>query len=490
MPPQMSKYYVACDLGAESGRVMLGTLHEDSLTISEVRSFPNTPILEKDAWLWNIPWLYEEILQGLNAVGTYEEAVDSISCDSWGGDYLLFERDGSLITPTYHYRDRRGEEGMRKVGAAIPPEALYAETGGQLSPGSTLSQLAAEKPRRLARAERLLPVADAFNYLLAGVARGERSLAGATRLYNPATRAWSPRLLQAAGVPARLLPPLVAAGTELGPLQPAIAKSTHLEDTVVVASCSDQTAAALTGLPVPEGESWAYLRLGSRTDVGALIGQPILTEAARAQGFTHEPGYGDSIRFFKQTMGLWLLEECRRFWKAQDREIDDALLTHLAGASPAFEALIDPADPRFAAAGDMPLKVQAFCRETRQPVPRKPGAIIRCVLESLALSYRQALEELEALAGRPVARLYLLGGAGGDLLQHFIANAVRRPVVAAPPDAAALGNVVAQALALGHLTSLEQARELLRHSTKTSPLQPYATAWDAAFARLRELRAA
>jgi len=431
----MSKYYVACDLGAESGRVMMGTLNQESLTISEVRRFQNAPIQEKDALQWNIPRLYEEVLQGLRAIGAYEEAVDSISCDSWAGDYLLFEADDTLITPTYHRCDRRSREGLQKVLSLVSREALYQETGMQPTPGSTLSQLAAEKSRRLARAERLLPVADAFNYLLAGVARCERSLAGATQLYNPVTQGWSSRLLDALGLPAKLLPPLVPAGAELGPLQPAIAKSTNLEDTVVVASCSDETAAALMGLPVLEGETWAYLRLGSWASMGTQVAEPIITEASRNQGFTNEPGYGSSIRFSKQAVGLWILEECRRFWKAQDREIDDTLLTHLAGSAPAFESLINPADARFVTAGDMPLKVQAFCRETRQPVPRKPGAVIRCILESLALSYRQTLEEIEELTGRPMARLYLLGGSSNDLLKHFIANAARRPVVAAPPDA-------------------------------------------------------
>jgi len=372
----------------------------------------------------------------------------------------------------------------------VSEEDLYQETGVQPQPGNTLFQLAAEKRRRLARAQYLLPVADAFNYLLAGVARCEMSLAGTTQIYNPVTHTWSSRLLQALDLPPKLFPPLVPAGTELGPLRPEIAQSTALEDAQVVASCSHEIAAALVGLPILTEESWGYLRLGPAATMGTELSQPIITDTSRALGFTNEPGYGGSVCFSKRTVGLWILEECRRFWREQDREIDDTLLSHLAGSAPPFESLINAADPRFLTPGDMPLKIQAFCRETRQPVPRKPGPIIRCVLESLALFYRKALQEIEAITGRQIARLFLLDGSANDLLKHFIANAVRRPLVMTSADAPAIGNVLVQALALGHLKSLEQAREIVRNSVKAETLLPYATAWDSAFARLSNLCAA
>jgi rhamnulokinase len=485
----MSKFYVACDLGAKSGRVMLGTLNQGSLTISEVRRFQNLPIKEDDSLQWNIPQLYQETLDGLRAVGTYEEAVDSISCDSWAADYLLFEGDNSLITPAYHFRDSRTKEGMQKVLSVVPKETIYQETGVCPMPAHTLFQLGAERPRRLHRAQHLLPVADAFNYLLAGVPRLERSMAGMTQLYNPTTQTWSNRLLDAVQVKPKLFPPLVPAGTELGALRPDIAQSTGLEDARVVASCSHETAAALAGLPLRPGENWAYLRLGSRTTMGVEIATPIITEASCKLNFTNETGYGGAIRFSKQTVGLWILEECRRFWKDKDREIDDTLLSHLAGSAPPFDSLINPADPRFLAPGDMPLKIQAFCRETRQPVPRKPGPIIRCVLESLALQCRKTLHEIEDLTGCQIARLYLLNGSANALLNHFTANAIQRPLVVAPADTTAIGNVIVQALALGHLESLEQAREIVRNSFKTETLLPYATSWDTAYDRLAQLSA-
>jgi len=483
----MSNYYVACDLNADCGRVMLGTLNQGALTVSEVRRFQNLPITDKDSLQWNIPQLYQETLDGLRAIGSYEEAIDSISCDSWAADYMLFEPDSSLITPTYHHSDPRTREGMRKVLAKVPPAAIYEETGVWPSQANTLFQLAAEKPKRLNRAQYLLPVADAFNYLLAGVPRCELSQASSTQLYNPLTRTWSNGLLDALALPPTLLPPLVSAGTEIGPLRPEIAETTGLEDARVVASCSHEDAAAVAGLPISPGEAWGFLRLGQWAVLGTELVDPIITDTSRTLNFTNEVGYGGSIRFSKQTVGMWILDECRRFWKEKDREIDDSLLTHLAGSSPPFESLINPADPRFQVPGDMPLKIQAFCRETNQRVPRKPGPILRCVLESLALQYRKTLQELEILTGREIERLYLLGGSTNALLNHFTANALRRPLVVCPSDSAAIGNVVVQALTLGHFSCLGEARDAVRNSFKTETLVPYATAWDTAYDRLTQL---
>jgi rhamnulokinase len=483
----MRSFYAACDLGVESGHVMLGALQDGALSLSEIRRFPNLPTQDKGVLQWNIPQLYQEIVAGLHDIGTYDEALESISCSSWGGDYLLFDSDGALIAPTFHHADPRTEEGRQKVLRRVPLETIYEETGIQHAPGSTLFQLGAEKSRRLSRVTHLLPVADAFNYLLAGVPRAEMSLASSTQLCNPVTRAWSQRLLTAVDLPPALLPPLVPSGTQLGPLRPEIAEKTALQDARVVSSCSHEAAAALLGLPVESGENWAFLRLGSWAVMGTEVAQPIITEASRQLNFANELGYGDSIRFSKQTVGLWILEECRRFWKQQDREIDDDLLTHLAGSAPAFEALINPSDPRFLTPGDMPLKIQAFCRETSQLVPRKPGSVIRCVLESVALLHRKTLSELEELTGRKITNLYLFGSSANALLNHFTANAVQRPVILAPPDATAVGNVLGQALALGHIQSLAEARDIVRNSFKLPKLLPYAAAWDAAYVRLSQL---
>ncbi len=483
----MRSFYAACDLAPDSGRVMLGTLQDDKLTLSEVRRFANEPVQEKDSLQWNIPHLFEEILAGLRDIGAYDEAVESVACTSWASDYLLFEADGSIIAPAYHHRDRRSVEGMQRVLARISSEAIYSETGVQQRPASTLFQLGAEKSKRLSRAAQLLPVADAFNYLLAGVPRAEISLACGTQLYNPVAGAWSSTLPNAVGLSPKVLPPVVPSGTVLGPIRREIAQKTSLDDTQVVASCSQELAAALAGLPVGPDESAAYLRTGWWSVLGTELAKPLIIETTRRANFSNEIGYGGAVRFSKQVPGLWILEECRRYWKEQDREIDHALLTHLAGSSPPFEALINPFDPRLLTPGDMPLKIQTICRETNQLVPRKPGPMIRCVLESLALLYRKTLREIEQQTGRPITKLFLLSGSPNDLLNRFIANAVHCSVIVAPPDAVSIGNVIVQALAVGRLKSLAEARQVVHNSLKVQTLIPHAAAWDAAHARLDQL---
>lgn len=486
----MSHFYVACALSAETGRVMLGTLQREQLTLSDVRVFQNQLCPEKDGLSWDIPRLYEELLEGLCGAGASEEPVESVSCSSWAGDYLLFADDGSLLPPAYHGGGPRVEAVVEQVLGRISWDTVYEETGARQDPASTLFQLGAETARRLKHASLLMPIADGFNYLLAGVPRVERSLAGTLQLYNPLTQSWSERVLSGLRLPGRLLPPLVAAGSELGPLRPEIAKSTGLAEARVIASCSHELAAALAGLPVGPDESWAFIRPGPTTLLGTQLAQPLIDAASRTMNFTNEPGYGGQVCFYKPTAGLWLLDECQRFWEKENRGLDEDLLAHLAASAPPFESLIDPADPRFLTSGDMPLKIQAFCKETNQPVPRKPGPVFRCILESLAFQYRKTLRELEYLTGAKVAQLYLLNGRSNGLLNHFIANALQVPLVLAPADLAAIGNVAVQALALGHLPSLEAARQVVGQSFKVKTIVPHGTLWDAAYQRFVALEKA
>jgi rhamnulokinase len=463
---------------------MLGELKGDHLAVSEVRRFRNQPLHERDSLRWNIPQLYEEILAGLRGIGSYLEPVESISCDSWASDYLLFGSDGAVISPAYHRSDPRTAAGMKHVFAKVPWKTVYEETGTHQQSVNTLCQLGAETSRRLHRARHLLPVGDAFNFLLAGVPRIEMSLASTTQLYNPVTQAWSDRLLSALRLPPKLLPPLVPAGTELGMLRPEIARETNLEDVRVVTSCSHEVAATLAGLPIREGENWAFLQPGRTTILGTQLAKPIINEASCSLNFTNELGYGGSVCFYKQTAGLFILEECQRYWEKINQGLDVGLLTHLAGSAPPFESLINPADPRFSEPGDMPLKIQAFCKETKQVVPRKPGPLFRCVIESLALLYRKVLQELEYLTGSKIDGLYLTGDSSNTLLNNFTSNALQLPVVVASTETTAIGNVVVQALALGHLKSLKEAREIVGNSFRTETILPHAAAWTAAYERM------
>jgi rhamnulokinase len=255
----------------------------------------------------------------------------------------------------------------------------------------------------------------------------------------------------------------------------------------VVASLSHDTGAAVAALPAT-GQNWAFLSSGTWSLMGAEVPEPLINDTSRELNFTNEIGYGGSVRLLKNIAGLWIVQECRRHWADKEQDLDYDVLTHLAASSPPFESLINPADPRFLEPGDMPAKVQAYCKETRQPVPRKPGPIIRCVLESLALLYRRTLREIETVTGRNIERLHIVGGGTKNtLLNHFTANALQIPVVIGPTEAASAGNVLVQAIALGHVPSLEQARKIVRDSFNMEIIQPHAAAWGAAFDRLEKL---
>ncbi|HMP84402.1 MAG TPA: FGGY family carbohydrate kinase [Verrucomicrobiota bacterium] len=483
----MSHYYVCCDLGSENARVTLGTLERGRLTIGEISRFKNVTQRDKDALQWDIGSLFQDTLSALWETGRFDEPVDSVSCTSWSGDYLLFDSGGALIGPVYHGDNRSGRRGMEEVMSRVELETIYRETGVASAPGNTLFQLGGEKGRRLRRAARLLPVADAFNYLLSGVPCVEVSQASATQLFNPVTRDWSQRMLEALRLSPELLPPVVASGTELGALSPGIASQTGLLEARVVASCSHEIAAAIMGLPTATDDCWAYLNIGSDSQMGTQLPRPIISRESRELDFTNELGHGGVVRFSKRMPGLWLLEECRRAWKERDRELDGDVLMHLAACSEPFESLLNPADECFYSGDDLPTKIQEYCRRTGQTVPRKPGAIARCILESLALYSRTTMEQLERITGRKFTHVHLIGNASNSLLNHFTANALQLPLIVAPPDATTAGNVLVQAMALGHVKSLEEGRAILRDSFKTQSINPHAVVWQSAYDRFAEL---
>ena len=482
----MSKFYVACELGIDRGRVVLGHLEKGKLGLSEVRKFANTPIRQKGSVHWDIPRLFEETLDGLRTIGGFEETIESLSCTSWAGDYLLFERDGSLMTPTFHQDDPRWEAGRKWLYSKLPAQRLYEETGMMEKPADTIFQIGAESSGRLSRASCLLPVADGFNHLLGGAPRVESSQASSTHMYSPHTGNWSEAVLGVLRLPKNFLPPVVAPGTRLGQLRPEISGETGLEGAQILSSCSHELAACLAGLPRQEGELCAFLDIGSQAEFGVEIDRPLINPSSQSLNFRNERN-GSSFRLTKTIPGTRLIEDCQRFWRQEEREIGVELLLHLAGAAAPLECFIDLEDARFADGDDMPLKIQAYCRETSQSIPRKPGAIIRCILESLALTYRKTKMEVEAQTGKRVERVFLVKQHAYGLLNHFTANALQVPVVVASPDASAIGNIVVQAFALGHFRSMTEAQEIIRNSFRHETILPYATAWSAAFERLNAL---
>ena len=499
-------HHLACDLGAESGRLILGTIddHGDGnsggVTLTELHRFPNTPLKHDGSLHWNIPQLFAELKTGLRRAAELQLPLASISTDSWGVDYLLFDPAGELLSPTFHYRDPRHQRGEPAALAKVSRETIFAETGIQHMAINTIFQLAAEDPARLHRAGRLLHIADGFNYLLSGVAAQDLSNASTSQLYNPVTRAWSRRLIDALGLPSKIFPPLVPCGTRIGTLTPALARETGLPELPVLATCSHDTGAAVAAVPAvpahasadPARPDWAYLSSGTWSLMGVELPAPVLTETCRQLNFTNEIGHGNSVRLLKNIIGLWLVQECRRDWAQRGRDFDYAALAQLATAAPPFTSLINPADPRFLAPDDLPSKIAAFCRETAQPAPTEPGAVIRCILESLALLYRRTLRQLEQLLGTRIQRLHIVGGGSqNSLLNQLTADALEIPVHAGPVEATALGNVLIQALTLGHLLSLPAARDLVRTAMATQIIAPQPSAdWVPARKRFEKFFAA
>jgi len=468
----MPTHHLACDLGAESGRLMLGTIADGRLALEELHRFPNRVSRADDSLQWDIPRLFDELKAGLKKAAALKLPIASISTDSWGVDYVLLDARGKVMPPAFHYRDPRTALGVERVRSKVSWPEVFAQTGIQFMPLNTLYQLAAEEPARLGEASRMLMIADAFNFWLSGTARIEESNASTTQLYDPRARLWSVKLLQSLELPAKLFPPIVSSGTRLGTLTPELALETGLGEIAVIAGCSHDTAAAVAAVPA-SGENWAYLSSGTWSLLGLELSQPLLTDACRELNFTNEVGFGGSIRLLKNISGLWLVQECRREWAHAGQAFDYATLTRLATEAPPFVSLINPADQRFLAPSIMTTAMAEFCRETKQPVPATPGAFVRCALESLALLYRRTLRDIERLTGRRIERLHIVGGGSRNpLLNQFAANATQLPVFTGPVEATAAGNVLVQALALGEIPSLAEARKIVAASFPVERIEP------------------
>ena len=486
----MTARYLACDLGAESGRLMLATLDQGKLSLEEIHRFANNLIQTDDGSLhWDIPELAAEVRAGLKKAGAMCLEIAGFSVDSWGVDYVLFDEAGGLLSPTFCYRDPRTKRGVEAAYGKTDWETIFEETGIQFMPLNTLFQLMAESPERLERAALLLGVGDGIHFLLSGSRKIEESMASTFQLYNPRTRDWSGKLIETLGLPRRLFPEITPSGSRLGPLLPDIAEECGLSGVEVIAGCTHDTGAAVAAAPAVDGGSWAYISSGTWSLMGTELDAPIVTDACRDLNFTNEIGHGGSVRLLKNIIGLWLIQECRRQWAREGREFDYAGLTALAEASEAFGSLIDPTDARFVAPGDMPGRIRDYCRETGQPAPEEPGAVIRCALESLALLYGRTLRQIETLIERPIDRLHIVGGgAQNRLLNQLTANAVGVTTVAGPAEATAAGNALLQALALGHVASLTEARGIVANSFEPETCQPVdADEWRSAMARFAKL---
>lgn len=479
--------FVAFDLGAESGRAMLGRFDGKRLSLEEAHRFPNGPVRVFDSLYWDVLRLWDEMRRGLAAARRAGGEIASLGVDTWGVDYGLLGRDGSLVENPYHYRDPRTNGVMEKLFAVVPREQVFEQTGIQFMQLNTLYQLYATKlqrPHLLEQARTLLMMPDLFHYWFTGRTAGEYTIATTTQFYDAQRSTWACAMLERLGLPAGILPEIVPPGTKLGPLLRPVAEETGVGQIPVVAPASHDTGSAVAAVPA-EGTDWAFLSSGTWSLLGAEVEHPIINQQTLAANFTNEGGAWGTIRLLKNISGMWLLEECRREWAREGANIGYAELLEAALQAKAFAAILDPDDPSFLTPGAMPAKIAEFCRRTGQPAPDGKGSIARAIFESLALTYRTVIETLERILGRKLRRLHIVGGGSKNgVLCQFTADATGLEVIAGPEEATAIGNVLLQAMALGELKTPTEARELVRRSYQLRTYAPGRRApWDEASAR-------
>ena len=489
--------HIAVDLGAESGRVIVGTLADGRLSMHEAHRFRHLPVPTPTGLCWDLTGLWRQILDGLAHAARHIEAVGaqavSVGVDTWGVDSTLLNEQSTLLGSPRCYRDPAFGQAFERVTAKVPPREIYEATGIQLMSINTLYQYesrAAAEPAAFDAGGQLLFMPDLFHWLLSGKAAVERTIASTSQMLDPRTGSWNTTLLEKLGLPTAPLTEPVDAGTALGTLLPAVASETGLPASVqVVLPPGHDTASAIAAVPAEDDTDWCYLSSGTWSLLGAELDAPCITDAAADAPFTNELGFGGTVRFLKNIAGLWLVQEVRRQLDRDGQSMDYPELTRLAAEAQPFRTLIPVNDPDFARPGGMPERIRTYAQQTGQPVPETPGCLVRCCLESLALEYRRTIGDLERVLGRRFDLLHLVGGGGkNQLLNRMTASALNRPVIVGPDEGTAMGNLLTQAIGTGHLADLTELRRVVRASIDLQRIEPIdADAWPAPFARYTEL---
>jgi rhamnulokinase len=460
--------YLAIDIGAESGRAIIGELHDGKLTLHEIHRFANGGVRVGNNLFWDILGLWREIKNGLRAARQTGE-IDAMGIDTWGVDYALLDECGDLLGNPYCYRDARTDGVMDRVCAEIGRDTIFSHTGIQFMPINTLYQLVAERahnPKKLDLARRCLMVPDLLHYWLTGVAANEYTIATTTQVFDPRTNRWAVELLDKIGVSASLFGDIVMPGTVLGKLVPSVAEETGTANVKVILPGTHDTASAVAAVPFESSDdARAYISSGTWSLVGAEIPQPIITSEALAANMTNEGGVGGRIRLLKNVMGMWLIQQCRAAWARDGQTYAYDQLARLATEATTFDSVIDPDHESLLHPADMRSAIADLCKSTGQPQPGTPGEFARCIYTSLALAYRRVIEQAEGLIGRRIEAIHIVGGGSqATFLNQMTADVCGRPVLAGPIEGTAIGNVLTQAIGTGELGSLEDVRAVVRNS--------------------------
>ncbi|ALS28445.1 carbohydrate kinase [Paenibacillus sp. 32O-W] len=488
---------LAIDLGAGSGRAVVGSIEEGRISVREAHRFPNEPVAVGNRLYWDILRLYHEVKQGIRlAVRQEDGCIGSIGIDSWAVDFGLISASGELLGNPYHYRDAHTADAIAEVLAlpGLSEAEVFNRTGIQFLNFNTIYQLHAlvrDGNPALAKAERLLMIPDLLRYFLTGEMHSEFTNTTTTQLFNPIRGDWDDRLIGAIGIDRKLFLPPVQPGTRVGRLRPEVTAELGVPAIPLIAVGEHDTASAVAAVPALD-EHFAYLSCGTWSLMGTEVRAPVITDEARAMNFTNEGGVCGTYRLLKNIMGLWILEECKRRWeKERGDRLDYAEMLAAAEAAPAFRSFIDPDDGRFLHPPDMPEAIRSYCRERRQPVPESIGETVRCILESLALKYRYVLECTERLTGKTYKGLHMVGGGlRNELLCRYTAAALGRPVWAGPTEGSALGNLAVQWIATGAIKDIAEARAMIRASFPVRTYEPAdREAWTEAYRKFAALLA-
>jgi rhamnulokinase len=487
--------YLGVDLGAESGRVIAGVWDGKTLQMEELHRFSNGPVSFADSLRWDVLKLWSEIQTGLGiAAKKFGKSIVSVGVDTWGVDFVLLTKNGEILGQPYHYRDARTVGMMDAAFKVVPRTEIFKQTGLQFMELNTLYQLIAltkQNPDLLKAADTLLLMPDFLHWCLCGVRAVEYTNGTTTQCMHPTRRDWSKPLLKKFGIPTNIFPQVVHPCTKLGTIRESVMQKTGLGPIQVVAPPTHDTGAAVAGIPTANSgkANWAYISSGTWSLMGIESQTALLSDRVQELNFTNEGGIDNTYRVLKNIAGLWLVQQCKRSFEAAGKSMDYAELVKLAEAAPALRSIVNPNDARFLNPPDMPKALQSFCKETKQPVPKTEGELVRCALESLALIYRTVLNGLEELSGTPIEVIHIVGGGSkNDLLNQFTANACGRPVVAGPVETTVLGNLLSQVRANGRLKSLAQMRDVVRESSDLKRFEPQDTAtWTEAHARFTKL---
>ncbi len=485
--------FLAMDMGASSGRHVAGLFDGSRLTLEEVHRFENGPIAAAGHLYWDLLRQWDNIVQGLRAAAAiYAGRIRSVGVDTWGVDFGLLGRGDELLGNPFNYRDARTDGMLERAFSIVPRAEIFSQTGLQFMQINTLYQLLAMKIGRsplLDAAESLMMMPDLFHWLLTGVRANEFTDATTTQFFDPRRRGWATDLLNRLELPTHILGDIVSPGDTLGPLRASVADATGLPGVQVVVPGTHDTASAVMAVPAASRPGakpdWCYISSGTWSLMGVEMPEPVVTPKCLELNFTNEGGVGGSTRLLKNICGLWLVQECRRHWNQEGVQYTWDHLTREAAEATPLAALVDVDDRSFLSPADMPEAIRAYCRRTRQPPPESVGAVIRCALESLALRYRRVLESIEELVGGRIETMHIVGGgAQNRQLCQLTADACRRRVVAGPVEATAIGNVMMQAVAAGGVSSIAEARDVIRRSFSVEEYTPrQAEGWEAAYER-------